>query len=72
VEKLQEENKLARQQVQLLRDFINQAMTFAFSNLSQSILEQHLEQMKAQLGHLPAVQAQMHRYLQPGVTVAQS
>jgi len=73
VERLQDENRLARQQVQMLREFINQAMSFAFSNLSQSILEQQLEQMKAQLGQLPAVQAQIQRFHhQPAVTVAQS
>jgi len=72
VERLQDENRLARQQVHMLREFINQAMTFAFSNLSQAILEQQLEQMRAQLGQLPAVQAQIQRFHQPAVAVAQS
>jgi len=71
VEKLQDENKLARQQVQLLREFIAQAMSFAFSNLSNTIVQQQLQQMQSQIGQLPAVQAKIEQIRQ-AVSVAQN
>jgi hypothetical protein len=47
-DQLTTENKLIRQQLYVLREFISQAMSFAFSNIPSSLLYQQLQALSSQ------------------------
>jgi hypothetical protein len=59
-DQLTTEGKLIRQQLLLLREFVAQAMSFAFSNISTNVLYQQLQHLMAQQKLTEAAAASQH------------
>jgi plasmid replication initiation protein len=67
-DQLTTENKLIRQQLYVLREFISQAMSFAFSNIPANLLYQQLQHLSAQSVGQPAQQSLLSSSQQTSLT----